>query len=161
MAGTITEWQFKDAMSRFPQGVTIITANCNNKLFGFTASSFTSVSLKPSLILFCMNKNSCSINSFKKSDKFAVSILAENQIDISKHFAKSQPNKFTKIDYKLGHKTDCPLINGATCHIECNKYASYNAGDHIIFIGEVINTAIKNNVKPLLYFHKSYTRLHV
>jgi flavin reductase (DIM6/NTAB) family NADH-FMN oxidoreductase RutF len=159
MAGTITESQFKDAMSRFPQGVTIITTNYNGELFGFTASSFTSVSLKPPLILFCLSKNSFSINSFQKSDKFAVSILAENQIDISKHFAKSQPNKFTKIDYELGNKTDCPLINGATCHIECNKYASYDAGDHVIFIGRVINTAIKNDLKPLLYFHKLYTRL--
>ncbi|WP_347939337.1 flavin reductase family protein [Rickettsia oklahomensis] len=159
MAGTVTESQFKDAMSRFPHGVTVITTNCNNKLFGFTASSFISVSLRPPLILFCLNKNSFSIHSFQKSNKFAISILAENQIDISKHFAKSQPNKFTKIDYKLGNKTDCPLINGATCHIECNKYASYNAGDHAIFIGEVINTAIKNNLKPLLYFYKSYTNL--
>ena len=159
MAGTVTESQFKDAMSRFPQGVTIITTNYNNELFGFTASSFTSVSLRPSLILFCLNKNSCSINSFQKSNNFAVSILAENQIDISKHFAKSQLNKFTKIDYTLGNKTDCPLINGATCHIECNKYAAYDAGDHAIFIGKVINTTIKNNLKPLLYFHKSYTNL--
>ncbi|WP_024547232.1 flavin reductase family protein, partial [Rickettsia gravesii] len=115
--------------------------------------------LKPPLILFCLNKNSFSINSFQKSDKFAISILAENQIDISKHFAKSQSNKFTKIDYERGNKTDCPLINGATYHIECNKYASYDAGDHVIFIGEVINTAIKNDLKPLLYFHKSYTKI--
>ena len=159
MAGTVTESKFKCAMSRFPQGVTIITTNYNNDLFGFAASSFTPVSLKPPLILFCLNKNSFSINSFQNSDKFAVSILTKNQIDISKHFAKSQPNKFTKIDYELGNKTDCPLINGATCHIECSKYASYDAGDHVIFIGEVINTTIKNDLKPLLYFRKSYTCL--
>lgn len=156
MVGIVTENQFKDAMCHFATGVTIITTNYNNELFGFTASSFTSLSLKPPLILFCLHKNAFSIDSFDKSDKFAVSILAENQIDISKHFARSQPNKFAKIAYELGSNTACPLIEGAICHIECLKYASYDVGDHVIFIGEVINTDIKNDLKPLLYFHKSY-----
>jgi len=159
MVGIVTESQFKDAMSRFATGVTIITTSYNNELFGFTASSFTSVSLNPPLILFCLHKNAFSINSFNKSDKFGVSILAENQIDISKHFARPHSNKFAEIAYELGTATSCPLIEGSICHIECNKYASYDAGDHVIFVGEVINTAIKNDLKPLLYFHKSYTNL--
>ena len=159
MARAVTANQFKDAMCRFPVGVTVITTAYDNALFGFTASSFTSVSLKPPLILFCLNKDSFSINGFEKSDKFAISILAENQMDISKHFAKPQTNKFAKIAYALGSHTDCPLIEGAICHIECLKHDSYNVGDHIIFIGEVINTAIKNKLNPLLYFHKSYTKL--
>jgi len=159
MAGTVTESQFKDVMSRFPSGITVITTNLDNKLFGFTASSFTSVSLKPLLILFCLHKNAFSINSFNKSNKFGISILAENQIDISKHFARPNNDKFAEIAYELGSKTACPLISGAVCHIECRKYASYNAGDHIIFVGEVMNNAIKNDLKPLVYYHKSYTKL--
>ncbi|XVN40616.1 MAG: flavin reductase family protein [Rickettsia endosymbiont of Argas persicus] len=159
MAGTVKEDQFKEVMSRFSSGVTVITTNLDNKFCGFTASSFTSVSLKPLLILFCLHKNASSINSFNKSNKFAISILAENQVDISKHFARSQSDKFASIAYELGSKTACPLIKGAICHIECNKYASYDAGDHVIFIGKVINTVIKNDLKPLVYFHKSYTSL--
>lgn len=159
MARTVTISQFKEAMSRFPSGVTVITTNFGKQFFGFTASSFTSVSLKPPLILFCLNKNSYSIGGFEKSDKFAVSILAEHQTDISEHFAQSRPNKFTEIAYELGAATACPLIDGAICHIECRKYASYEAGDHIIFIGEVINIVIKNDLKPLVYFHKSYANL--
>lgn len=156
MVGTVTRSRFKEAMSRFPAGVTVITTNQDNRLFGFTASSFTSVSLKPPLILFCLNKNSFSINGFEKSNKLAVSILAENQYEISEHFAQSHPDKFAEIAYELGSKTCCPLIKGAICHIECLKYASYDGGDHIIFVGEVINTTIRNDLKPLIYFHKSY-----
>ncbi|HJD55324.1 MAG TPA: flavin reductase family protein [Rickettsia endosymbiont of Pyrocoelia pectoralis] len=159
MAGAVTKSKFKEAMSCFPQGVTVIATDQDNKLFGFTASSFTSVSLKPPLILFCLNKDSFSINGFKKSDKFAVSILAENQAEISEHFAHSHPDKFAGIAYEIGSKTSCPLIKGAICHIECLKYASYDGSDHIIFVGEVINTTIKNDLKPLIYFHKSYTKL--
>ncbi|HJD61154.1 MAG TPA: flavin reductase family protein [Rickettsia endosymbiont of Columbicola hoogstraali] len=159
MAGTVTENQFKDAMSCFPAGVTIITTNLNNKFFGFTATSITSVSLKPPLVLFCLNKNSFSIKGFENSSKFAISILADNQVDILEHFAKSHTDKFTAISYELGPATSCPLINGAICHIECLKHATYGGGDHVIFIGKVINTAIKNDSKPLIYHHKSYIKL--
>lgn len=159
MARTVTENQFKNAMNCFPAGVTIITTTLNNKFFGFTASSFTSLSLKPPLILFSLRKNALCINNFSESDKFAVSILAENQTNISEHFGHSQLDKFVGISYELGSVTSCPLINGAVCHIECLKYTTYDGGDHIIFVGEVINTAIKNDLKPLIYHHKSYTKL--
>ncbi|MFY9589412.1 flavin reductase family protein [Rickettsia endosymbiont of Halotydeus destructor] len=159
MVSTIKEEAFKKAMSRFPTGVTVITTSYDSKLFGFTANSFTSVSLKPSLVSFCLDEKAFSIDGFNNSDKFAVSILAENQIDISKHFSRHQSDKFLNISYTQGEYSECPLIDGATCHIECQKVTSYNAGDHIIFIGEVIHTAIKNDSNPLLYFLKSYKEL--
>jgi flavin reductase (DIM6/NTAB) family NADH-FMN oxidoreductase RutF len=159
MVGAVKADEFKNAMSLFPSGVGVITTSYNNELLGFTANSFTSVSLEPPLILFCLKNSSYSISGFHKSNEFAISILAENQIEISKQFAKSQINKFLNIDYKLSAYTNCPLIDGAICHIECYKAASHEAGDHTIFIGKVINTAIKNNLKPLLYFLKSYNKL--
>nr|WP_253308092.1 flavin reductase family protein [Rickettsia endosymbiont of Ceutorhynchus assimilis] len=159
MASTVKNDEFKNAMSRFPTGVTVITTSYNNELFGFTANSFTSVSLTPPLVSFCLDEKAFSIGGFSNSDKFAVSILAEDQSDLSKHFSKHNLDKFLNISYELGQYTACPLINGAICHIECRKVASYKAGNHIIFIGEVINTAIKHNSKPLLYFLKSYQEL--
>jgi flavin reductase (DIM6/NTAB) family NADH-FMN oxidoreductase RutF len=159
MASKVKEDDFKKAMSHFPTGVTVITTSYDDKLFGFTANSFTSVSLKPPLVSFCLDKKSFSNHSFSNSEKFAVSILTENQIDISKHFSMHHLEKFLNIPYEIGEYTSCPLIDGAICHIECRKVTSYEAGDHLIFIGEVVNTAIKNNLKPLLYFLKSYQEL--
>ncbi|MCC8369065.1 MAG: flavin reductase family protein [Rickettsia endosymbiont of Oxypoda opaca] len=159
MASTVKNDEFKNAMSRFPTGVTVITTSYNNKFFGFTANSFTSVSLTPPLVSFCLDEKAFSVDGFSNSDKFAISILAENQADISKHFSKHQLNKFLNISYTQGEYTGCPLIDEAICHVECRKVTSYNVGDHIIFIGEVINTAIKNDSNPLLYFLKSYQEL--
>ncbi|WP_341763599.1 flavin reductase family protein [Candidatus Tisiphia endosymbiont of Beris chalybata] len=155
MASTVNIEQFKRALGNFPSGITIITTSYDNKLFGLTVSSFTSVSLFPPLILFCINKQAPSIKAFTNSKYFAVSILADNQAALSRHFAHHHFDKFASILYNLGVSSKCPLIDGAVCHIECNKFNQYSAGDHIIVIGEVINTAVNNELKPLIYHRES------
>ncbi len=159
MAFTVNLEQFKQALSTLPTGVTIVTTLYNNKPFGFTASSFTSVSLLPSLVSFCLNKQSFSMSAFANSKCFAVSILSENQEDISRHFAKFNTDKFINISYNFGQTTNCPLIEGAVCHIECNKFNQHEVGDHIILIGKVINTMINSNLNPLVYYLKQYRGL--
>ncbi len=94
MASTVNSERFKQALSTLPTGVTIITTLYNNKLFGFTADSFTSVSLLPPLVSFCLDKQAFSMSAFTSSKYFAVSILAEDQEDISRHFSKFNTDKF-------------------------------------------------------------------
>ncbi len=159
MASIVNSKQFKQALSTLATGVTVITTLYNNKLFGFTADSFTSVSLLPPLVSFCLDKKSFSISAFAGSECFAVSILAENQEDISRHFSKFNTDKFAGISYDLGQITNCPLIEGAVCHIECNKFSQYEAGDHVILIGEVISTMVNSNVKPLVHCLRQYRGL--
>ncbi|MDR0296393.1 MAG: flavin reductase family protein [Rickettsia sp.] len=159
MASIVNSEQFKQALSTWSTGVTIITTLYNNKLFGFTANSFTSVSLLPPLVSFCLDKKSFSISAFAGSEYFAVSILAENQEDISRHFSKFNTDKFSDITYDLGQITNCPLIEGAICHIECNKFNQYEAGDHVIFIGKVISTMVNSNLKPLVHCLRQYRGL--
>ncbi|WP_341757113.1 MULTISPECIES: flavin reductase family protein [unclassified Candidatus Tisiphia] len=159
MASIVNSEQFKQALSTLPTGVTIITTLYNSKLFGFTASSFTSVSLLPPLVSFCLDKHSFSISAFASSECFAVSILAENQEDISRHFSKFSTDKFAGISYDLGQTSNCPLIKGAVCHIECNKFSQYEVGDHVILIGQVINTIVNSNVKPLVHCLRQYRGL--
>ncbi|WP_375319012.1 flavin reductase family protein [Candidatus Tisiphia endosymbiont of Oplodontha viridula] len=159
MASIVNSEQFKQALSTLPTGVTIITTLYNSKLFGFTASSFTSVSLLPPLVSFCLDKKSFSINAFVSSECFAVSILAENQEDISSHFSKFNMDKFAGISYDLGQTSNCPLIKGAVCHIECNKFSQYEVGDHVILIGQVINTIVNSNVQPLVHCLRQYRGL--
>ncbi len=151
--------QFKQAMSNLPTGVTIVTSYHNNMKFGFTASSVTSVSLSPPLILFCIGKQSFSFDAFINSKYFAVSILSEDQAKLSIHFAKSDYDKFTGVSYNLGQYSNCPLIEGAVCYIECNNYNQYEAGDHFIVIGEVINTVVKDNLNPLIHCLRQYRKL--
>lgn len=155
MASTVNTEQFKRALGTFPSGVTIVTTSYDNKLFGLTVTSFTSVSLLPPLILFCINKQAHSIKAFTSSQYFAVSILADNQTALSKHFAYPQLDKFASVLYHLGASSKCPLIDRAVCHIECNKFNQYSAGDHMIVIGEVVHTAVNDELKPLIYHRRS------
>lgn len=159
MASTVNPEQFKRVMSTLATGVTVITTVHNNKQYGFTASSFTSVSLSPLLILFCINVNSFSVKAFTDSRYFAVSILSENQQHLSKHFALPNPDKFIGISYNLGQYSKCPLIEEAICHIECNKFDCYNVGDHSVIIGEVINSKVNNNLNPLIRYLREYRKL--
>ncbi|WPY01371.1 Flavin reductase family domain protein [Candidatus Trichorickettsia mobilis] len=146
-------------MGCLPTGITVVSTNYERQLLGFTANSFTSVSLSPPLILFCLNKNAGSIAAFQSSSVFAISILAANQVEISKHFSTSQPNKFSSINYQIGKITSCPLIIDAVCWVECKKYQEYEGGDHLIFVGEVLNTTINNDRQPLVYFSRNYREL--
>lgn len=154
----VSEDQFKSAMQNFTTGITVVSTNYQGMLYGLTINSFTSVSLSPPLVLFCVNKNSNNIKGFKSSDVFAISILSEHQKLISVHFARSNVNafkKFENIDYQLGINK-CPLINESICLVECHKTSEYDGGDHIIFLGKVTSVKINSNLKPLLYFAKSY-----
>jgi flavin reductase (DIM6/NTAB) family NADH-FMN oxidoreductase RutF len=151
--------EFKAAVGKFPTGVTVVTTQHEEKLYGFTANSFASVSLEPKLISFCLNKEAGSFNVFKDADSYAINILANNQSNISTHFASHMPEKFSKIDYKIGNFSQAPLLQDAVAFIECKKYNQFECGDHYIFVGEVGSIAIDETKSPLLYFAKSYTEI--
>lgn len=151
--------EFKTAVGKFPTGVTVITTSMQDKFFGFTANTFTSVSLSPPLISFCLDKKAGSFKAFQQTHKFAISILAGDQEGISAHFASSHLDKFLDIEYKIGQLSNSPLISGAVCWLECSKYDQFECGDHYIFIGEVTYTQVNNSNSPLLYFAKSYQEI--
>lgn len=151
--------EFKSAVGKFPTGVTVVSTFYKNKLWGFTANSFTSVSLEPQLISFCLNKEASSFKTFKDTSHFAVSILSSDQANLSTHFASRIPDKFKSIEYKIGNYSNAPLLNGAVSFVECKKYDQFECGDHFIFVGEVGEIFVDNGKSPLLYFAKSYSEL--
>ena len=151
--------EFKAAVGKFPTGITVVSTSYEGKLWAFTANSFTSVSLEPSLISFCLDKAATSFKIFKESPYFAISILSSDQADLSVHFASHLLNKFHSIKYKIGEYSNAPLINGATSFIECKKYDQFECGDHFIFVGEVKKIYIDKTKSPLLCFAKTYLEL--
>lgn len=151
--------EFKAAAGKYPTGVTIISTEYNGQLYGFTANSFTSVSLEPKLISFCLNIKAGSFNAFLNSKHFVINILANNQHAIASRFASSISDKFENIDYDES-QFGIPLIKGALSFLECQKYDQIQAGDHYIFIGEVTKSTIDNSDNsPLIYFGRSYREL--
>lgn len=150
---------FKATMRHTAAGVVVISTIDSNEMFGFTANSFTSLSLSPPMVLFCISNNSRSLRAFHRSGKFAVSVLSSNQSEISRNFATCGINKFAEVNYTIGDKSQCPLINDAVCWFECIIKHEYDGGDHTIIIGEVEISQINNDCDPLIYHSGSYHKI--
>lgn len=152
---------YKAAVGKYPTGVTVISTVHDEVKFGFTANSFTSVSLEPAIISFCLNKKAGSLAAFSKSNYFAASILATDQSEVSNHFASHMANKFDSVEHYYGEASSCPIIEGAVSYIECKKLDMIEIGDHILFTGEVLAVQVCNDKQPLLYFARGYHNIDI
>lgn len=152
---------FKDVMSRLVSGVSIISSRDNDgKLFGFTATSLTSVSLRPSLVLFCVNSLSHTLGAIRETGVFSISMLSEIDVDTSNHFASNGLEKFRDFtEYSFGSVSNCPIISTSHSAIECSLYAEYDGGDHRIVVGLVDNAVVMNENLPLSYYKRGYRKL--
>ena len=129
--------QLRNVLGTFTTGVTIVTTRTpDGKMHGVTANSFSSVSLDPPLVLWSQALTSKSYSAFQESEHFAVNILADDQVETSNHFAKSQEDKFAGIEHFEG-LGGAPVIRGSAAHLECVKVASYPGGDHVVYLGRV------------------------
>ncbi len=128
------------------------------QVHGMTANSLTSVSLDPLLLLICVAEQAQLLPLVKAKKRFGVSILRENQQAISKYFAQTEEN--AEVEASLGIRfrwtqSGIPLLEDSLVHLACNVVASYIAGDHTIFIGEVESVEVFDG-EPLLYFRGGY-----
>ncbi|MDI2589473.1 flavin reductase family protein [Psychrobacillus sp. NEAU-3TGS] len=144
--------EFKKALGNYPTGVTVVTTfdQANNPV-GLTVNSFASVSLDPLLILWSIDKKSGSYPVFIEAEKFTVNILADDQADICSLFASKVENRFSQCEWEESAR-HLPVLSGSLAQLECKTAQQIDAGDHIIFIGEVIH--IHNEDKNPLLYHK-------
>ena len=137
--------ELRTALASYMTGVTVVTAlSPDGEPVGFTANSFTSVSLDPPLLLVCPGNHLSSFDVFANARHFAVNILAEGQEQISNIFASSKDDRFAQVSWQKDMH-GCPLIDGAAAQFSCSLHQSVEAGDHIILIGEI--TAFNNSMK--------------
>jgi flavin reductase (DIM6/NTAB) family NADH-FMN oxidoreductase RutF/DNA-binding IclR family transcriptional regulator len=147
--------QLRSILGTFTTGVTIVTTRDSSGMdYGVTANSFSSVSLDPPLVLWSQALTSKSFPAFRDTDYFVVNILADDQIAISNHFAKSTENKFAEMEFTRG-LGEAPVLPGTTAHFECVKVAAYPAGDHMIFLGRVERVSHSGR-RPLAFAHGRY-----
>ena len=147
----------RNLFGQFLTGVTIITTiDADGQKRGFTANSFTSVSLEPALILVCLGKNAHSLSAFTQSAGFGVNILEEQQEDISHLFATKADNKFADINDKR-IVTGAPIIKNSLAWLDCVPEQTIEAGDHIILIGRVKAFGTRTG-RPLGYWRGSYVK---
>jgi len=126
------------AFGCFVTGVTIVTAiDSEGRPRGFTANSFTSVSLDPPLVLVCIARTAGSFPLFSRTAHFAINILSEQQRPISSRFASKQADKFAGVAWQPG-ETGSPLIEGTVAWVDCRMERQIDAGDHLILLGRVL-----------------------
>tara|TARA_Y100000741_G_C18132397_1_gene509642 strand:+ start:38 stop:502 length:465 start_codon:yes stop_codon:yes gene_type:complete len=145
---------YRFAMSKFTTGLTVVTVNNNDQYIGKTVNSFASLSLKPPLVLFSLDKKSSSIEIYKKSNYMGINILSKNQKKISTFFSLKN-SKW--IDQNIFFKENkIPMINGCLANLSCKIVKIIKQGDHFIFICRVEKVLINNEKKPLIYFNSKY-----
>lgn len=146
------------ALGRFATGVTIITCCGPNGLpVGLTANSFNALSLDPPLVLWSLRQASSSLAAFEAAPHFAVNVLAESQVDLSRRFASSQADKFGDGAWAPG-LGGAPVLAGCAAVFECEVASRQVAGDHVLFIGRVLRLA-DLSVAPLLFQGGHYRML--
>lgn len=150
---------FREAMSRFPSGVVIVTTH-DEALgpVGFTASSFCSVSLEPPLVLVCLAESANCYPAFLRAERFAVSILASSHVPLAKWFATKRANKFPHPDIVEGPR-GMPVVNGALAVVTCVVEAQHAGGDHTILVGRAQEIMLSDGKSPTVYFNRSFRTL--
>src|SRR5262249_31527554 len=149
---------FRAALSQFASGITVVTTrDAAGKPLGLTVSAFCSVSLEPPLVLVSVDERSETHEGFKASGLFAVSVLAEGQDEVSQMFARGGRKKFAAVPMQTGaHRLR--LVPGALAHLECSVRAAHPAGDHTIYVGEILSLAVRAG-RPLVYHRGGYRQL--
>ena len=143
------------ALGTFMTGVTVITTvDEAGRPRGFTANSFTSVSLDPPLVLVCVDHKAHSYPTWAATDHFGVNFLAEEQREVSGIFAGKTADKFSHVSWSAG-RTGSPLINGSLAWVDCRVHKRVEAGDHLVLIGEVVDFHY-TPANPLGYFRGAY-----
>lgn len=153
-------------MGHFASGVTVVTTwDAERRPTGLTASSFTSVSLHPPMILVCVSHAAHSYPAIRAAGQLAVNILSTGQEEISRRFAMaptaSGDEKFAGLDYRPG-ALGLPILKDAVAELECTVVHAYPGGDHTIFVARVdaADCRADAGLAPLLYYRGRYARLH-
>lgn len=138
------------ALGRFATGVTIVSCVDESGAFvGLTANSFNALSLEPPLVLWSLRDASPSLPAFINARRFAINVLAEAQVDLSRRFAARVEDKFADGAWSLGAH-GAPVLAGCVAAFECESVSHQVAGDHRLFVGRVLAFA-ETTLPPLVF----------
>jgi len=146
---------FRDALGQFATGVTIITTvDDTGEWIGLTANSFNSASMDPPLVLWSLSKGSAHLEVFMETKYFAVNILAADQTELSTRFSSVVKDRFIDLNCQQG-VGGVPLLPGCSARFQCKNSYCYQGGDHLIFVGEVLDFD-RSDRPPLVYHQGGY-----
>lgn len=150
---------FLRALRQWASGVTVVTSRSGDVVHGMTVSAFASVSLDPPMVLVCADKASITHGLIAEAGVFAVHVLARDQEKLSNLFAskKDEHRRFEGLDWTTA-VTGAPILSGAVAVLDCRVVAAHDAGDHVIYVGDVAE-ARADGGEPLIYHQGAYRSL--
>lgn len=155
----ISETALRDAFSLFATGVAIVTARDERgQARAITVSSFSSASLDPPLVLYCLGKSAFHFDVFAGAEAFAVNVLGADQEALSNRFAMEREDDLSDLEI-AALRTGSPIIKGCLSALDCRTEARHDAGDHVIIVGRIQALTIGGESDPLLYFRRGYGTL--
>ena len=151
---------FREIMSNCAASVTVVTCRVDGRNHGLTVSAFTSVSLQPPLALVCIGEEAVSGEVLRRADGFTVNLLRAGSGPVADRFASPEEDRFA------GSSIASPVTPGAgpflpdhaCAYLECRTVQSVEAGDHVIFIGQVENAVRLRDDPPLVHWRRAYAR---
>lgn len=154
-----TSIEFRNTVGSFATGITVITTRGHDHLYGMTANAFSSVSLDPPLVLVCVIRDTEGSRNISSNSIFAVNVLSEPQEAISRYFSgRDRPrglDAFKDVPHRAA-VTGAPIIDGAAAYLDCRLAATHDAGDHLIFVGEVVALGQDPDARPLVFHGGRY-----
>jgi flavin reductase (DIM6/NTAB) family NADH-FMN oxidoreductase RutF len=155
--GAVDPASFRAALGQWPTGVALVTTVADGTWHGVTASSFSSVSLEPPLVSVCLARTAFVHDLLAGSGCFGVTVLGKDHAALGRRFARYDPavDRFAGAAWETA-KTGAPLLSTALSWLDCEVVAAHDAGDHTLFIGEVLAAATPRTTSPLLYHSRTW-----
>ena len=151
------EARFRQVLGHFATGVTVVTGMAGDEPVGLAVNSFTSVSLEPALVAFCVAKRSQTWPRLRVAGAFCVNILSQGQEALSRAFAGHPPDRFLGVGWRPS-RSGAPILAGALAWIECTVADEHDAGDHVIIVGRVQDLDVGEEGGPLVFYRGGYGR---
>ena len=152
--------EVKKAYAKFATGVCVAIGKYNNEYFAMTINSYNSVSLDPPIILFSIEKKAKRHHKFLKCNNYTISFLADDQEEISNNFAFLNNYKVEELNVRESKKNQIPFFVDSLAYLDLKTNKTIEAGDHTIFLMDVIGSSVINpDKKPLLYYNSNYSQI--
>ena len=159
MDDVIDTRRLRNALGCFATGVAIVTTKSAGQApMGLTINSFSSVSLEPPLVLWCLDKSSETLAAFTTASHFVINILREEHQELSNRFSQRGHHHLDGVEVLIGTH-GIPALRNALSHFECAIEAQHDAGDHVILVGRVVAFDYAEEGHPLLYYRGKYSKV--
>lgn len=151
-----TSSELRQVLARFATGVAVATTlDRQTQPVGLTINSFSSVSLRPPLVLWCLSQRSRLMPAFCEHTGFAINVLASTQAALARRFAAREPDHWSGVEWHAGPQTGLPLLRDAIAQLECRMQNHHPEGDHLILVGRVL-ACQRHPGQPLLFHDSRY-----